>query len=398
MQPIEVPTTRSRSSEARLQSGRDRVVIVGGYGAVGKVVAATLAERGVPVTIAGRDLRRAQELACRHPEVMTARRVDVDQADELDSVLHGAAVVVMCVERRNEQVARACLERGIHVVDISATPAVLDSIERLDTVTGRAGATAVLSVGLAPGLTNVLARWCVARLPSATSVDISILLGLAGDHGPDSARWTMDNLTSRERWGAGRRRVTLPGFGRRTVHPFPFSDQRTLTRTLGIPVTTRVCFDSAAVTAALFGLRATGVLRVLGRLGASAALASASARLRVGGDRFVIHARATDSNSDSDSTNTSTSTKDSDGDDATDSNSTTDSNGATDSDRRHVAVAVTGRQECRATAVVTAQVVEQLLRQPPPAGVWHIDQVVEADAFLRGLREYDLTIHDDIEH
>ncbi|GAA1763260.1 saccharopine dehydrogenase family protein [Luedemannella helvata] len=213
MQPIEVPTTRSRSSEARPWSGEGSVVIVGGYGAVGRVVAATLAERGVPVTVAGRDLRRAQELARRHPDVMTPRRVDVDQPDELESVLDGAAVVVMCVERRNEQVAHACLERGIHVVDISATPAVLDAIERLDTVAERAGATAVLSVGLAPGLTNVLARWCVARLPSAASVDISILLGLAGDHGPDSARWTMDNLTSRERWGRGLGGSRCPGSG-----------------------------------------------------------------------------------------------------------------------------------------------------------------------------------------
>ncbi|WP_344083456.1 hypothetical protein [Luedemannella helvata] len=125
-------------------------------------------------------------------------------------------------------------------------------------------------------------------------------------------------------------------------------------------MTTRVCFDSAAVTAALFGLRSAGVLRVLGRLGASAALASASARLRVGGDRFVIHACATDS------------------------------------DGGRVASAVTGRQECRATGVVTAQVVEQLLRQPPPAGVWHIDQVVAADEFLRNLHQHDLTIHDEI--
>ncbi len=366
MQPIEVPTTRPRSSEARPWSGKGSVVIVGGYGAVGRVVAATLAERGVPVTIAGRDLRRAQELAGRHPDVMTPRRVDVDHLDELDSVLDGAAVVVMCVERGNAQVARACLERGIHVVDISATPAVLDAIEGLDTVAERAGATAVLSVGLAPGLTNVLARWCVARLPSATSVDISILLGLAGDHGPDSARWTMANLTSRARSDAGRQRVELPGFGRRTVHPFPFSDQHTLTRTLGIPVTTRVCFDSAAVTAALFGLRATGVLRVLDRLGASAAQASASAlaaastRLRVGGGRFVILACAPVG------------------------------------DGARVASAITGRQECRATAMVTALVVEQLLRQPPPAGVWPIDQVVAADAFLRTLHHHDLTIHDEI--
>ncbi|WP_378978226.1 saccharopine dehydrogenase family protein [Paractinoplanes rhizophilus] len=336
-------------------------MIVGGYGAVGSIAAVALAERGIHVTVAGRDLGRAQRLARRLPGLIHPQRVDIDQVDQIDRLLDGAAVVIMCVERHNEQVARSCLERGIHFVEVSATAEVLDGIERLDALAKRAGATAVLSVGLAPGLTNVLARQCVARLPSATSLDVTVLLGLSGDHGPDSVRWTMDNLAaSRGGRGAQRKRVPLPGFGRRTAYPFPFADQHTLTRTLGIPVTTRVCFDSAAVTSVLFGLRAAGLFRIMDRLGATSALAAGSTRLRLGGDRFVVQATAVDGT------------------------------GAA------VTSAVTGRQECRATAVVAAQVAEQLVRQPSRPGVWHLDQVVDPNEFLHELGQHDLAVHHEI--
>lgn len=54
-----------------------------------------------------------------------------------------------------------------------------------------------LSVGLAPGITNLLAHHVHQRLPAATAVDISMCFGLAGDHGADSRRWVIDALTDR---------------------------------------------------------------------------------------------------------------------------------------------------------------------------------------------------------
>jgi hypothetical protein len=332
------------------------VLVVGGYGAVGQVVTLALAERGVPVIIAGRDPVRARTLAREHPGLLTTRVVDVDTAD--DGLPDGAAVVVMCVERANARIARACLTRGVHYVDISATTTVLDDLERLDPVARRHDAAAVLSVGLAPGLTNVLARRSVDDLPSATRVDVTVLLGLSGDHGPDSARWTVEHLAApRGRGGARRTRVTLPGFGERTVHPFAFSDQHSLTRTLGVPVTTRVCFDSAAATAALFGLRGAGVFRLARRLVGTDRLARAASRLPLGGDRFVVHVAATD-----------------------------------DAGSR-VAYAVSGRKECYATGVVAAHVAGRLLRCPVAVGVRHLDQVLDAGPLLDLLPAHGLTVH-----
>jgi NAD(P)-dependent dehydrogenase (short-subunit alcohol dehydrogenase family) len=334
------------------------VVVVGGYGAVGRVVARTLAETfHARVVVAGRDARRAEELARTGGGMLTAQACDVSRTEDVDRVLAGAAAVVMCVERANEALATACFERGIHYVDISASVAVLEAVERLDPLAKSNGAAAVLSVGLAPGLTNVLARHCVDRLPSARSVDIAILLGLAGDHGPDSVRWTAENMSAAA--GPARRaRVRLPEFGRRMVHPFPFSDQYTLTRTLGKPVTTRLCFDSAALTGVLFGLRGAGFFRLLSRLGGSGLLTAASSRIRAGADRFVVQATAADAA------------------------------GA------QVSAAVAGNEECRATGLVAAQVAARLLRAPGPPGVHHIDQAVAARSFLHTLQPHGLVVYE----
>jgi len=355
-----MPGTGGDPGARERRPGVGDVAVVGGYGAVGRAVSLTLARRlGVRVVVAGRDERRAQDLARLAPEALIPRRFDVDRAEDVERLPEQAAVVVMCVERGNEAVARACLERGVHVVDVGASEPTLAAIERLGAVARHGGATAVLSVGLAPGLTNLLARRCVDRLPSATSVDVTVLLGLSGDHGPDSLRWTLENLAGPAAPSGPRRaRVALPDFGVRTAYPFPFSDQLTLTRTLGIPVTTRVCFDSAAVTAALFGLRRAGVVRSLHRAGATRLLAAATSRLPLGGDRFVVHAAAGDGSG--------------------------------------VATwaAVTGRQECRATGVLAAHVADLLLRRPPPAGVRHIDEVVDAAAFLPALRPYGLALQE----
>lgn len=338
-----------------------RIVVVGGYGAVGQILAPILGE-WFPgqVVVAGRSLERAQELVARVPIGLTARRFDVDRPEEFDAILHGARVVVMCVERANEALARECLRRGIGYVDICATADVLDAIGRLDALAVSSAATAVLSVGLAPGLTNVLARRCVDRLPHARSVDVTVLLGAGGDHGPDSVRWTVEHLgvpVGGASSSPTRLRTWLPGFGRRTAHAFPFSDQRALTSTLGIPVTTRLCFDSAFLTGILFSLRATGFFSLVRRVGGNDVLTAALTRLHTGTDRFVIHAAATGVGGE------------------------------------RVWYAAAGRQECRATAIFTAHVVRRLYLGGLPPGVRHIDQLVNAETFLEDLPDEYFTLY-----
>jgi saccharopine dehydrogenase-like NADP-dependent oxidoreductase len=331
----------------------EQIVLLGGYGAVGRAAAAVLADRHPSrVTVAGRNGARAMELARSHPGIVPAE-VDVADATAVATVIDGARVVVMCVEQHNAAVAAQCLERGIHYLDISATRTVLAAIERLDPLARSHGATAVLSVGLAPGLTNLLARECLRSVPEATAVALTLCFGLAGDHGADSRRWILDGLGAPVPTAAPAR-VRLPHFGTRTAHPFPFSDQHTLEHATGRAVTTRLCFDSRVITGTVFALRALHVFAGLRRLGLLRLVDAALANVHVGSDRFVVHAAAADDHG------------------------------------NHAVRAATGRHEAHATGIVTAQVAQLLLDGGTPAGVHHLDDLVDADWLFGRLAGTDL--------
>ena len=331
------------------------VLLLGGYGGVGRPAALRLAE-WFPgqVTVAGRSLSQAQELVRHSAGALDAMSVDVSAPDQLARALDGARVVIMCVERANEQVARACLERGVHYVDVSASESILEPIAALDGVAAEAGAAAVLSVGVAPGLTNLLARRCLDGGFAARRVDVTILLGLGEHHGADAVRWTVAGLA--ERPAVGRRRAVLPGFGPRTAFWFPFANHGGL----GVPVTTRLCFDSAAATWAVFGLRGARFFALARRLGLERALTAVGARAHLGSDRFVVHAAAVDA------------------------------------EGRQVWHAVAGREQGRVTGLVAAYVARALLNGEVAPGVHHIDQVLDAGTLLDDLTRNDgLTYYTD---
>ena len=212
-----------------------RVVVLGGYGAVGREVVAGLLGHVPEVVVAGRDLAKARTVDGAIP-----MRTDL-RSDDLAAI--DADAVVMCAEQDNVRVAEACLGRGVHYVDVSATYEVLAGIERLDGLASERNATGVLSVGLAPGVTNLLAREFGGR-----DVDIGILAGLGERHGTSAVDWTLDSLGD---LGESWRMRFPPPYGIRTVHRFPFSDQYTLPGR----VRTGLCLDSRAMTALLPRLR-----------------------------------------------------------------------------------------------------------------------------------------------
>ncbi|MEN3586450.1 saccharopine dehydrogenase NADP-binding domain-containing protein [Streptomyces sp. ZYX-F-203] len=320
-------TAKSGGSPAR------RILVVGGYGAVGTVTTATL-DAWFPgrVVPAGRDEARARRLGGVSVDVTDPGGVD-RALDELGDV----SAVVLCVEPPDDRVARTCLERGVHLADVCATPRLVDATARLHDTAVASGATAVSSVGVAPGLTNLLARRAHEAVGGARHLDLTVMLGSGERHGGDALRWTVEQLA--EVPTAPTRRTQLPGYGTRTAHPFPFSDQYTLARTLDIPsVTTRLCLDSRPLTAALFGLRRTGLLRATRRPGVRRVLTRALGRVHLGGDGFAVRADARRGD-------------------------------------RRASLALTGHGQSRATGLVAAYTVRELLTGTLPTGVHHMEQL-----------------------
>jgi hypothetical protein len=330
------------------------IVVVGGSGAVGRELVGLLAGGPDEVVVVGRDGRRAAavaaEAARRSGGQTSARQADVTRTTDRRSALFGATTVVTCVDGANGEVARDALDEGAHVVDISASASVLAGIAALDARARWNGRTAITGVGLAPGLTNVLARACVDRIDDPERVDIAVLLGLGEHHGTEAIRWTVEALTApaarpTTELGSTDRpaRVRLPGFGERRAHPFPFADQAALRASLGIPVTTRLCFDSRMATAAAFALRP--LLRTL----PTGALVWAAGRTHFGSDRWGVTVTATGAD------------------------------GAT------VTGHASGARQAHATALMTAHVVRQLGARATPPGAHSLEAAVDVAGALAAL-------------
>ncbi|GII79389.1 hypothetical protein Sru01_43710 [Sphaerisporangium rufum] len=331
------------------------VLAIGGYGAVGTPLTSSLARRFPGRVIpAGRDPDRARRLA-RTLGSDRAARVDVTDLPGFERVLdeHRPAVVVLCVEPPDAGIARACLARGVHLVDVGASHHLLAQVEALAGVAVAAGATAALSVGVAPGLTNLLALRAHEAVGGAERVDLTVMIGGGERHGADGVRWVVEQLArpaAPDGPPAGPRAAYLPGHGTRTARPFPFSDQHTLRRTLGVPeVTTRLCLDSAALTTFLFGLRRAVRRPALRRL-----VTASLTRVHIGGDAFAVRADAV--------------------------------NG-----RRHAAFALTGHGQSRATALVAAHVTAALLEGTAPPGVHHIERLPGMADLPESLAPYGIT-------
>jgi hypothetical protein len=313
-----------------------KILILGGYGAVGREAATALvrADPQPVVVVAGRNPLTAMPVPG-----TTAIRVDATNSGDVAGALNGVDTVLMCAERDNARVARACLERGVDYLDVSASHEMHAAIEDLDDLARRNDATAVLSVGLAPGITNLLARHCVER-SSTRELYIGVLLGSGEQHGRAALEWTVDGLGRLD----GSWAMDFPApYGTRTVHRFPFSDQYTLPDTLGISTArTGLCLDSRLTTALLAAAGRPAVARLLRRPRVRDILLTALARIHLGGDGFAVIARS----------------------------------GAAQA-------AFSGRRQTRATGLTAALLVRHL--PALPAGVRHIEQLVEPSAFLNEL-------------
>lgn len=281
----------SASRNPRVLAHQDAYLVIGGQGSVGRVVCRYLGARFPgQVVAAGRSIDAAAAFDSSLSGRVSSLKLDVHDAGMLDDAVRGSRVVVTCVGACNREIAEACIQHGAHFVDISASYSVLRSLEALNDRATAGGVTGVLSVGLAPGITNLLVRHVQEVTGAVRSAEITVLLGLGDTYGRDAIRWTLEN--SRALGEA--KQIQLPEpYGRRTAYGFDISDQHVVRHTLVIAhVQTRLCLEPAFMTHALGLLSASGVLTLMGRLGAFEALARLLSAVRFGSDAFVAYVRA----------------------------------------------------------------------------------------------------------
>ncbi|WP_042161857.1 saccharopine dehydrogenase family protein [Paenibacillus gorillae] len=347
---------------------KDQILVVGGYGHVGQIISKALAA-SYPgkVYAAGRSIEKAAAFSRSTGGRVLPMQIQMNNSIDPEQ-LQPFKLVVMCLDQQDDTFVRLCLSLGIHYIDLSAKDAFLSQVEGLNEMAAASGSTAVLSIGLAPGLTNLMTARAMLELDHADSVDITIMLGLGDRHGQAAIEWTIDNLAEDFEIVRDGRKTMVKSFtdGKRTdlgadigwkkAYRFNFSDQHALMRTLHLPsVTTRLCFDSSLVTDLLAVLKSIGLTRLL-RLPSTRRFAVVMFRkLRIGSDKYAAKVEVWGSKS---------------------------------GEAVHVECLLHGHNEAQITGKTGAAIAELLLNENCyPAGVYHSHELIQLDTLLPAIQD-----------
>jgi saccharopine dehydrogenase-like NADP-dependent oxidoreductase len=153
-------------------------VVLGGVGAIGRVVVRDLFESHPRNHIVVADYN--EESARDHARKFRSRRVTAAFADarkprQLARIFRGKAVVVNCTQHDfNLHVMQGALAAKVHYLDLGGLFCWTRKQLKLDRKFKHAGLTAILGMGCSPGITNVLTRAAVEKLASVDSVQIRV--------------------------------------------------------------------------------------------------------------------------------------------------------------------------------------------------------------------------------
>ena len=155
-----------------------RIVVLGGAGAMGQVIVRDLAEAATvkEVVIADISLERAEHVKKQVGGSKTqCVQADIKSRPSLVAAFKGAQVVVASIPYIfNVEVMEACLEAGCHYVDLGGlfhtTRKQLELHDRFKS----ANLLAVLGMGAAPGMTNVMAGFAARDLDTVESIEMVV--------------------------------------------------------------------------------------------------------------------------------------------------------------------------------------------------------------------------------
>lgn len=159
-----------------------KIAVIGGAGAMGSITVRDLLEttdRATTVLVCDYDLKAAEELIAKLDKLGDGRvkavPVDVRNSENLVTVLEGSLVVINCAQYQyNLQVMEAALSAGAHYVDLGGlfhvTRLQLGMHDRFN----ERGLTALVGMGAAPGISNILARHGADQMDTVGEIHLRV--------------------------------------------------------------------------------------------------------------------------------------------------------------------------------------------------------------------------------
>jgi len=206
-----------------LSKSAPQFVVLGGAGAIGRVIVRDLYESNSKnqILIADFDEQSSRDIASSYRSKRVSYAfADARSSSRLTSVLRDRSVVINCTRHQfNLNVMEAALRAGTHYLDLGGLFIWTRRQLRLHRPFVDAGLTAILGMGCSPGLTNVMTAAAAAKLDRVESIRIRIggvdFNSRNGNFAfPYSAQTIVEELTLPSwKWSHGRFVQTKPRSG-----------------------------------------------------------------------------------------------------------------------------------------------------------------------------------------
>ncbi len=243
---------------------KDKIMIIGGHGKVGQYI--TRALKSYNLVLVGREEKKIKGFLDKEKIQAEVYEIDIDNIDF--AKLRNVSCVIVCVDQESTRLVEFCDQHTIDYMDITANSEYIEKIKQLQL---KGTSRILLGVGLAPGLTNLLAERFVSRYPSVETIELRLVLGLGERHGDAAIKWTLDNfLKSYSHKTLGeispfKLKSTVKSEQKKLqTYNFNFVDQHMLNQKyLNKKFTTYLGFDQSSITTLIYIAKKIGLLSLL---------------------------------------------------------------------------------------------------------------------------------------
>ena len=267
------------SIRSRHDTPAGRVVIYGANGYTGRLIARQAVSRELFPVLAGRNRETISQMAGEYG--LAWRQADLDRPGTLLQTLDGVGVVIHCAgpfSHTARPMVRACLEAGVHYLDITGEYAVFEDLARLDGAAKACGIMVMPGAGFDVVPSDCLAAHLASRLPGAMDLKLAFA-GLGGGMSRGTAKTMIEGLGYGgairrnhriQRVPAGHKTRVIDFGGRSlTTVAIPWGDISTAWHSTGIPnvevymAVTPAMLRFMTISNTMGGLFRTGLVRCL---------------------------------------------------------------------------------------------------------------------------------------
>jgi len=166
---------------------RPRILILGGYGNFGKRIAAALVGKGIPVTIAGRNVDKAGAFAASLPGKL-AEGLACDVTLPLDKTLARLSPLVVIntcgpFQSQDYLVAESCIRNSINYIDLADGRGFVTGITSLNNKARKAGVAVISGASTVPGLSSAVVEHFSSEFKKIESMKFGISPGQSAERG-----------------------------------------------------------------------------------------------------------------------------------------------------------------------------------------------------------------------